>query len=475
MREFGLQQRAAQFWRENLPSCVAFFFFFMLGAACGYAACRPLLGDALLDAARALLAGGSAPRLLAVAAVSLLHEGAWACAILFSGLQAWTVPLWMLCVALRGFAAGAAAALCALLMGRRLQPIEQMMRTIEDTYYYYDENVGSEDALIDAALRGMAAGIGDRYAQYFTAEEYASFLQSNSGENTGIGILISQTEEGCVIERVYEDSPIAATDAQAGDLVVSINGTALDGLTLDEAAALIRTDGTENTLVLRRGGETLTVSAAAAVYHVPYSAYEMLSGGVGYLRLIQFEGHVAEEAAEALESLKAQGAASLVLDLRGNPGGMLDQVLAVADLFLGEGELVASTRTRTETTRAYYTEDEDAFGLPVVVLVNGDSASASELLAGALKDHGAATVMGTQTYGKGIVQTFYRLPANGGYVKLTTDAYFTPSGVCVQDVGITPDVTVELPEAYRGVPLESLPREQDAQLAAAVAYLTEGA
>ncbi len=367
------------------------------------------------------------------------------------------------------------AALCALLMGRRLQPIEQMMRTIEDTYYYYDENVGSEDALIDAALRGMASGIGDRYAQYFTAEEYASFLQSNSGENTGIGILISQTEEGCVIERVYEDSPIAATDTRAGDLVVSINGTALDGLTLDEAAALIRTDGTENTLVLRRGGETLTVSAAAAVYHVPYSAYEMLSGGVGYLRLIQFEGHVAEEAAEALESLKAQGAASLVLDLRGNPGGMLDQVLAVADLFLGEGELVASTRTRTETTRAYYTEDEDAFGLPVVVLVNGDSASASELLAGALKDHGAATVMGTQTYGKGIVQTFYRLPANGGYVKLTTDAYFTPSGVCVQDVGITPDVTVELPEAYRGVPLESLPREQDAQLAAAVAYLTEGA
>ena len=164
------------------------------------------------------------------------------------------------------------AVLCALLMGRRLQPIEQMMRTIEDTYYYYDENVGSEDALIDAALRGMAAGIGDRYAQYFTAEEYASFLQSNSGENTGIGILISQTEEGCVIERVYEDSPIAATDARAGDLVVSINGTALDGMTLDEAAALIRTDGTENTLVLRRGGETLTVSAAAAVYHVPYSA-----------------------------------------------------------------------------------------------------------------------------------------------------------------------------------------------------------
>ena len=106
---------------------------------------------------------------------------------------------------------------------------------------------------------------------------------------------------------------------------------------------------------------------------------------------------------------------------------------------------------------------------------NGDSASASELLAGALKDHGAATVMGTQTYGKGIVQTFYRLPANGGYVKLTTDAYFTPSGVCVQDVGITPDVTVELPEAYRGVPLDSLPHEQDAQLAAAVAYLTEGA
>ena len=134
-----------------------------------------------------------------------------------------------------------------------------------------------------------------------------------------------------------------------------------------------------------------------------------------------------------------------------------------------------SIKSRTEQTAAYYAEDDEAYALPLVVLVNGNSASASELLSGALQDHGVATILGTQTFGKGIVQSYFRLSANGGYVKLTTDAYFTPNDVCIHGVGITPDLVVELPEAYRDLALDSLPREQDTQLAAAIAYLTEGA
>ncbi|MDD6888130.1 MAG: S41 family peptidase [bacterium] len=356
--------------------------------------------------------------------------------------------------------------------GGALQPLAQMKETIQRAFFYYDESANSDEKLVDAALRGMLSSIDDDYAQYYTAEQYAEHLKSNSGEYRGIGIVIAAPDEtGSRIQRVYAGSPMAAAGAQQGDLVLSINGEPVAELSLDDMLALFHTDETADVLLLSRNGETFEVSVVKDIINVPYVEYALLEDGVGYIRLIGFAGHVVQETKDALANLTEQGAEKLVLDLRDNPGGSLDDVLDVADLFLERGQLIVSIRSRIEETETYYAKTDAVWNGPVVVLINENSASASELLSGAMQDHARATVVGTQSFGKGIVQTYFQLPANKGWVKLTTDAYYTPNDICIHGVGITPDVVVELPEEYRGAALESLMREQDTQLAAALDIL----
>ena len=356
--------------------------------------------------------------------------------------------------------------------GGALQPLAQMKETIQRAFFYYDESANSDEKLVDAALRGMLSSIDDDYAQYYTAEQYAEHLKSNSGEYRGIGIVIAAPDEtGSRIQRVYAGSPMAAAGAQQGDLVLSINGEPVAGLSLDDMLALFHTDETADVLLLSRNGETFEVSVVKDIINVPYVEYALLEDGVGYIRLIGFAGHVVQETKDALANLTEQGAEKLVLDLRDNPGGSLDDVLDVADLFLERGQLIVSIRSRIEETETYYAKTDAVWNGPVVVLINENSASASELLSGAMQDHARATVVGTQSFGKGIVQTYFQLPANKGWVKLTTDAYYTPNDICIHGVGITPDVVVGLPEEYRGAALESLTREQDTQLAAALDIL----
>ena len=352
--------------------------------------------------------------------------------------------------------------------GGALQPLAQMKETIQRAFFYYDESANSDEKLVDAALRGMLSSIDDDYAQYYTAEQYAEHLKSNSGEYRGIGIVIAAPDEtGSRIQRVYAGSPMAAAGAQQGDLVLSINGEPVAGLSLDDMLALFHSDETADVLLISRNGETFEVSVVKDIINVPYVEYALLEDGVGYIHLIGFAGHVVQETKDALANLTEQGAEKLVLDLRDNPGGSLDDVLDVADLFLERGQLIVSIRSRIEETETYYAKTDAVWNGPVVVLINENSASASELLSGAMQDHARATVVGTQSFGKGIVQTYFQLPANKGWVKLTTDAYYTPNDICIHGVGITPDVVVELPEEYRGAALESLTREQDTQLAAA--------
>ena len=352
--------------------------------------------------------------------------------------------------------------------GGALQPLAQMKETIQRAFFYYDESANSDEKLVDAALRGMLSSIDDDYAQYYTAEQYAEHLKSKSGEYRGIGIVIAAPDEtGSRIQRVYAGSPMAAAGEQQGDLVLSINGEPVAGLSLDDMLALFHSDETADVLLISRNGETFEVSVVKDIINVPYVEYALLEDGVGYIHLIGFAGHVVQETKDALANLTEQGAEKLVLDLRDNPGGSLDDVLDVADLFLERGQLIVSIRSRIEETETYYAKTDAVWNGPVVVLINENSASASELLSGAMQDHARATVVGTQSFGKGIVQTYFQLPANKGWVKLTTDAYYTPNDICIHGVGITPDVVVELPEEYRGAALESLTREQDTQLAAA--------
>lgn len=366
-------------------------------------------------------------------------------------------------------------ALCALLARYNLvsqyAPLAEMADTIEKHFYYYDAEAG-EQALIDASLRGMVASLGDVYAEYYTKEEYDALLADQSGEYVGIGILIAEPDAaGARIDRVYPDSPMERAGALAGDYIVAVNGTETANLTLDELLLLFFDDEDRpDDLSLLRGGERFAVTVRKELVYTPYVSYEMLDGGIGYVQIESFHGNVVGEMETALASLLESGMQSLILDLRDNPGGGLTQVLDVADMFLKKGDTIVSIKSKTEDTRTYFAE-EDGYAFPMAVLVNGNSASASELLTGALKYNGRAAIIGTRTFGKGIVQTTYRLNSNAGWVKITTDAYYSPNDICIQDVGIAPDIPVEPQEEYRQSPITAIPRESDAQLQEAIRYL----
>ena len=278
-------------------------------------------------------------------------------------------------------------------------------------------------------------------------------------------------ETGAQITHVYDNSPMAEAGAQAGDYILEINDTVTAGLPMDDMLALFSTDeNAADVLKLQHGDAVFTVTVQPRVVYVPYVHAKMLDGQIGYIRIDSFLGNVAGEMEEALKDLLTDGMRSLVLDLRNNPGGGLTEVLDVADMFLQKGDLIVSIKSKTTDTEKYYAE-ETGYSFPVAVLVNGNSASASELLSGALQDHERAVIIGTQTFGKGIVQTYFRLNSNAGWIKITTDAYYTPNDVCIHGIGITPDIVVELPEDVQSLAIESLSVEQDTQLMRALQYL----
>ena len=201
-------------------------------------------------------------------------------------------------------------------------------------------------------------------------------------------------------------------------------------------------------------------------------SYRMLTDTIGYIHVQSFHGTCVEETRTALSELRASGMKSLVLDLRDNLGGSLYDAVDIADLFLPRDYIVTTLRSRSGEEKEYKTKDS-GIDIRTVLLINEMSASASELVAGALKDHEAAYLIGTQTYGKGIVQSFYQISGTDGWLKITSDAYYTPNGVCVQDEGIAPDLIQELPEEAKQYAIDSIPAELDTQLLAAIHYLED--
>ncbi len=350
-------------------------------------------------------------------------------------------------------------------------PLVEASGIIEKNYYFADQTSGQ--ARVEAALRGMVDSIGDAYAQYMTEEEYREMLAADSGVYIGIGIVVlTPDERGSMIDRVYDGGPASEAGVHAGDIILSVNGTAAAGMPFSDMLALFsEDDAIPDTLVLLRGETEFTVQLYRREVHVPKVTSEMLGNSVGYIRIEEFTGQVASEFSTALDALFAGGMQKLVLDVRNNPGGGLTEVLDVTDSLLPAGSLIATRRSRTEEEMVYKAK-KAGVSLPIAVLVNGNSASASELFTGALRDNGMAVVVGERTFGKGIVQSYYRLKNGAGWVKLTSDAYYTPSGVCIQGTGIEPDVAVALAETMQTTTdLANLPHEDDAQLQAALAAL----
>jgi carboxyl-terminal processing protease len=309
----------------------------------------------------------------------------------------------------------------------------------------YVEEVTDEE-LIEAAINGMLTSL-DPHSGYLDSKKYRDMQVQTKGEFGGLGIEVTM-ENGLVkVVSPIDDTPAHRAGIRAGDLITHINAEPVMGMTLSEAVERMR--GPVNTsidLTLRRPGadDPVEVSMARAVITISPVRWHA-EGDIGYVRITAFNEQTEESLQEALEDLNAESGPSMkgvVLDLRNNPGGLLEQAVAVADTFLDRGEIVSTRGRRSDSIQRFNASEPDLIGgRPMVVLINGGSASASEIVAGALQDHGRAIVMGTPSFGKGSVQTIMPLPGHGA-IRLTTARYYTPAGTSIQAKGIVPDIEV---------------------------------
>lgn len=328
---------------------------------------------------------------------------------------------------------------------QRYAELDEIWQIVEQ--YYYQEP--DTQAMLDGAEMGLLYGLGDPYTYYYTPDQYAQLWADDEGEYAGIGIqIMGDYATGlCTISRVFLDSPALDAGLRKGDVLTRVEDIDVVTTTLQDAVNIMRGEpGTPVNVKVQRGDQLLDFVVDRAVVHVNWVNSCMLDGDVGYISLYEFSGDCSPSFAVHLDNLMSQGAKALVIDLRDNPGGWVDDAQKVADMFLEEGN-VASLVYRDGTTELYTTTtDGKENPIPLVVLVNEYSASASEILAGALQDRGRATIVGTQTFGKGVVQYVLPVGTRGAGMQLTVAQYYTPNGNEVHKVGITPDIEASLPE-----------------------------
>ncbi len=338
-----------------------------------------------------------------------------------------------------------------------------------------------EKELLDSAIRGMVSGL-DRHSEFLSAEEYREIRDSTSGKYSGVGLEVSIQENAIMVIAPFDGTPAQRAGIESGDEIIEIDGVSVRNHGLSEAIDKMRGyAGTSVTISVRRENydDPLTFHLTRQEIQVSSVRYEILQPSYAYVRLSQFNEGTADEVEFALEEMSdavqeqtGDMLAGLVIDLRNNPGGMLDSAVEVSDLFLDEGIIVtAEGRTRESQFRRDAAYGDIMHGGAVVVLVNGGSASASEIVAGALQDHDRALIIGTTTFGKGLVQTVMPL-SRGRAIKLTTSHYYTPSGDSIHETGITPDIVIQGSRDYPGPSASAnVDRERDAQLIEALEQL----
>ncbi len=304
------------------------------------------------------------------------------------------------------------------------------------------------------AIREMLERLDDPYTRFMDPEEFESMQIDTRGRLTGVGIQLSQDEETkeLVVVSPIEGSPAAEAGILARDVITKIDGQTTEGMDVNAAVALIRGDeGTNVTLTIRRGDRELEVPLTRArieLHPVRYTRQTSPQGDIGYIRLTQFNDNASEEMQAAIEDLESQNVNGYILDLRSNPGGLLDASVDIARMWYDEGNIV-STVNRQGVSEQYSANDTALTDKPLVVLIDGGSASASEILSGALQDNDRATVVGTQSFGKGLVQSVRGLADGRSGLAVTVAKYLTPSGRDIHEAGISPDVVVELTEEQR--------------------------
>lgn len=303
-----------------------------------------------------------------------------------------------------------------------------------------------EEKLKEGLYEGYVSGLEDPYSVYYDAEDTKSFMESSEGEYSGIGAVMTQNKDSGIITltHVYEDSPAMKAGLMDEDILYKVEGKEVTGEDLTEVVSRIRGDkGTKVELTVLRGkkNEEMTVVAVRDTIETQTVQTRMLEEHIGYLAVSEFDSVTYNQYVKGLNDLEGQGMKALVVDLRGNPGGNLNTVCDILDIMLPKG-LIVYTQDKNGEKREMTSDEENQFTLPMTVLVNGNSASASEIYAGAVQDYGIGKIVGTQTYGKGVVQQIFDLK-DGTCVKLTIAEYYTPKGRNINGTGITPDVKVE--------------------------------
>ncbi len=319
----------------------------------------------------------------------------------------------------------------------------ETLKAVIDTYYYEDVD---EEALQNGIYKGLMEGIGDPYSVYYTKEEYEEMMESSEGIYYGIGAYLQQDSETMQIKvvRPIPNSPAEEVGLLAEDIIVEVNGEDITSQDINLVVSKIRGEaGTKVNVGVVRAGESgiLYFDITRAKVEDITVEYEMLEDQIGYIYLSEFDDVTTKQFIEAMEDLKSQGMKSLLLDLRDNPGGNLDVAVDIADYILPEG-LVVYMEDKNGERDEYKSDASHHWDKPIAILVNGNSASAAEILCGALRDYDRATLVGNKTYGKGIVQQILPL-GDGSGVKVTIARYYTPNGTCIHGDGFEPDVEVD--------------------------------
>ena len=347
----------------------------------------------------------------------------------------------------------------------KIRQIEEML----DTYYVedYDKELAEE-----LMYTGLVAGVGDPYTYYLSADSLAEQVEKNSGHFVGIGVEIYAGDDGyIVVSSVTPGRPAEAAGILAEDKITEVDGESITGKTAADVSALVKgEEGTDVMLTIFREstGEVLEKTVTRQDIQVQTVSWRMMDDNIGYISITNFRENTHNQFKEALDTLEAEGMEKLVLDLRNNTGGLVKSAHEIGEELLPEGIMVYTMDK--EGNREDTLCDDVYNDVPMVVLVNGNSASAAEILAGAIQDTGRGELIGTTTFGKGLVQRLFTLPDGSG-LNVTIQKYYTPNGTSIHGVGITPDYEVELPEEY--AQQTNIPAEADTQLQKAVEVLSE--
>ncbi len=390
------------------------------------------------------------------------------------------VPVWTLAVLIFiAFAGGAFASYKFLfyytsdILGINTERMTKKLTVLESQisrYFLYDID---GDDLENGVYKGLVSALGDKYSQYYTKEEYDELTEADSGIYKGIGVSVSKEddEDGYVeVVEVFKDNPAYNAGVKVGDFIIEVNGKNTYDMELTDVVKEIKTSDDPVVLKILRGEEELEINVEKTDVVYNSVKFEMKEDQIAYISVSQFNGNTAEQFSDAIDALEEEEMQGLIIDLRDNGGGYLDVCIDMLSRILPKDELIVYTEDKNSKKVEYNSKTDETVDVPIVLLVNGNTASASEIMTGCLKSYNLATVIGTKTYGKGIVQSTIPL-TDGSAIKLTVSSYFTPDGVCIHGEGIEPDVEMEMTDEEWSKAQDD--PTQDDQIKKAVELLTQ--